>query len=162
MSNQFPASSFRTARLTLLPLRVEYAGEMAKVLSDPGLYRFIGGEPPTEDALAERYRHQLAGPGRPDEHWLNWVIQYDGELGCVQSTITGSTAEIAWVIGARWQGNGFAKEAALGLVARLDAQGVERFVAHVHPEHAASAAVAAAAGLRRTDQLDDGEHLWTT
>jgi RimJ/RimL family protein N-acetyltransferase len=156
-------AAFETTRLAMLPLQVEHAGEMAKVLSDPVLYAFIGGEPPTADALEDRYRRQLAGPGRPGEHWLNWVIQHDGELvGYVQTSITGSTAEIAWVIGSQWQGNGYGKEAAVGLVGWLDAQGIERIVAHVHPDHAASAAVTAAAGLRRTDQLDDGEYLWST
>jgi RimJ/RimL family protein N-acetyltransferase len=157
------ASTFRTARLAMLPLRVEYAGEMAKVLADPNLYTFTGGEPPTVEGLENRYRRQLAGPGRDDEHWLNWVIQYDDQLiGYVQATVTGSTAEIAWVIGTDWQGRGYAKEAALGLVTWLDEQGVERIIAHVHPDHTASAAVTKAAGLSRTDQLDDGEYLWTT
>ena len=147
----------------MLPLEVGYAGEMAKVLSDPDLYAFTGGEPPTVDALEARYRRQLAGPGRADEHWLNWVVQHDDALiGFVQATITGSTAEIAWVIGTPWQGHGYAKEAGQGLVAWLDAQGIERIVAHVHPDHTASAAVTAAAGLHRTDELDDGEYLWTT
>lgn len=152
-----------TARLTMLPLRVEYAAEMAKVLSDPALYGFTGGEPPTVEALEARYRRQLAGPDRPDEQWLNWVILHEDELvGYVQATITGSTAEIAWVIGTDWQGRGYAKEAAVGLVSWLDEQGVERIIAHVHPDHLASAAVTAAAGLTRTNELDDGEYLWST
>ena len=147
----------------MLPLRVEYAGEMAKVLSDPDLYTFIGGQPPSVEAVEDRYRRQLAGPDREDEQWLNWVMQRDDELvGYVQATITGDTAEIAWVVGTPWQGNGYAKEAALGLVRWLDAQGIERVIAHVHPDHAASAAVTTAAGLTRTDQLDDGEYLWST
>ncbi|MFI6833655.1 GNAT family N-acetyltransferase [Kribbella sp. NPDC050241] len=154
---------FRTARLAMLPLKVEYAGQMAKVLADPALYTFIGGEPPTVERIEARYRRQLEGPGRPDEHWLNWVIQHDDELvGYVQATVTGSTAEIAWVIGTQWQGRGYAKEAAHGLVAWLNAQGMKRIIAHVHPDHAASAAVTTAAGLTRTDELDDGEYLWTT
>jgi hypothetical protein len=37
----------RTARLALLPLRVEHAGEMAEVLSDPALHAFTGGAPDT-------------------------------------------------------------------------------------------------------------------
>jgi len=136
---------------------------MAGVLSDPALYTFIGGEPPTVETLEARYRRQLAGPGRPDEQWLNWVIRHNGALvGFVQATVTGGTAEIAWVIGSPWQGNGFATEAARGLVRWLDDQGVERIIAHVHPGHAASAAVTAAAGLARTDRLDDGEYLWST
>ncbi|MFF0344824.1 GNAT family N-acetyltransferase [Kribbella sp. NPDC004875] len=145
----------------MLPLQVEYAAAMAKVLSDPGLYTFTGGEPPSADVLEARYRRQLAGPSRPDERWLNWVLDYNGELiGYVQATITGSTAEIAWVIGTAWQGQGFAKEATQGLVTWLRTQKIVRIIAHVHPDHTASAAVAAASGLHRTDVLEDGEYLW--
>ena len=150
-----------TDRLTMLPLQVEYAGAMAEVLSDRSLYSFTGGEPPSVEVLEARYRRQLAGPDRPDEQWLNWVLEYDGELiGYVQATVTGSTAEIAWVIGSAWQGQGFAKEAAQGLVTWLRAQNIVRIVAHVNPDHTASAAVAAASGLHRTDVLEDGEYLW--
>ncbi|GAB3930128.1 GNAT family N-acetyltransferase [Kribbella albertanoniae] len=155
------ATAFSTSRLTLLPLAPLYAEEMAGVLADPALYAFTGGEPPTVDALRARYERQLAGSGRADEHWLNWVIQAGDELiGFVQSTVTGSTAEVAWVIGSAWQGHGYAKEAALGLVDWLKAQEL-RIVCHIHPDHSASAAVAAAVGLSRTDQLDDGEYLYT-
>jgi RimJ/RimL family protein N-acetyltransferase len=152
-----------TDRLRLLPLKVEYAEEMAKVLSDPGLYAFTGGEPPSMERLEARYERQLAGTDRPDEQWLNWVVQAGQELtGFVQATITGHTAEIAWVIGTPWQGRGYAKEAAQGLVAWLWTQDVERIIAHINPDHAASSAVAEAVGLYRTDHLDDGEHLWST
>ena len=155
------ATRFDTARLNLLPLRVEYAEEMAKVLAAPELYTFTGGEPPTAEALQSRYERQIAGPDRPGESWLNWVISHDDELiGYVQSTVTGDTAEIAWVLGTSSQGRGYAKEAAIGLVTWLHAQGAKRVIAHVHPDHTASAAVAAAAGLQRTDQLEDGEYLW--
>ncbi|MEU8221390.1 GNAT family N-acetyltransferase [Kribbella sp. NPDC048915] len=152
-----------TDRLTLLPLRVEHAEKMAEVLSGPALYTFTGGEPPTVAELETRYQRQLAGPNGPDEQWLNWVIQYDDALvGYVQATVADGTAEIAWVIGSAWQGRGFAKEAAQGLVTWLRAQYIGQIVAHIHPEHAASAAVATAIGLARTDVLMDGEYLWST
>lgn len=152
-----------TERLRLLPLRIEYAVPMAEVLSDPRLYAFTGGEPPTVEVLEARYRRQLAGPDNVNEQWLNWVVEYDGNLvGYVQATVTGSIAEIAWVIGTAWQGRGFAKEAAQGLVTWLRAQNAQEIVAHIHPDHTASAAVAAAIGLARTDVLEDGEYLWST
>ena len=157
------ATRIATKRLALLPLRVEYSEAMSKVLADPEVYVFTGGEPPTPEALSERYRRQVAGPGRPGESWLNWVIstaQDDELVGYVQATVLGDEAEIAWVLGTAWQGRGYAKEAAVALVAWLQAHGALRIIAHVNPEHTASAAVAAAAGLTKTDQLDDGEHLW--
>ncbi|WP_432947853.1 GNAT family N-acetyltransferase [Kribbella sp. CA-253562] len=185
------ATRFATERLELLPLRVEYAGEMAGVLSARELYGFIGGEPPSVEQLTDRYRRQVAGSGRPGEHWLNWVISLDGVLvGYVQATVTGDEVEIAWVVGADWQGQGIAKEAAIGLAewlrhsspaversvvgdsagraVRGDAgaasgNGDLRIVAHVHPGHAASQAVARAVGLSATGELDaDGEELWVS
>jgi hypothetical protein len=185
------ATSFTTERLELLPLKVEYAGEMARVLSARELYGFIGGEPPTVEQLTERYRRQVAGSGRPGEYWLNWVISLDGVLvGYVQATVIGDEAEIAWVVGADWQGQGIAKEAATGLAewlrhssreaertvvgdsagraVRGDAgaasdNGELRIVAHVHPGHPASKAVARAVRLSATGELDaDGEELWVS
>ncbi|QNE21455.1 GNAT family N-acetyltransferase [Kribbella qitaiheensis] len=157
------ATEVETARLALLPLRVEYAEEMAGVLGAPELYEFTGGEPPTVADLTARYGRQVAGPDRPGEYWLNWVLrslQDDALVGYVQATVTSDEAEIAWVVGTAWQGHGYAKEAAAGLVSWLEAHGVRRIVAHVHPEHGASAAVSAAAGLSRTEVVQDGEYRW--
>ncbi len=70
------------------------------------------------------------------------------------------TAEIAWVVGTPWQGRGIAGEAARGLVGWLGTQSARTVVAHVHPEHHASAAVAASAGLTTTDRRQDGEVRW--
>ena len=83
-------------------------------------------------------------------------------MGTVQATITddGRAAEIAWVIGVAWQGQGLASEAAGGLVAWLEAGGVRTITAYVHPDHHASATVAARAGLSPTGEEHDGERVW--
>ncbi|MFG2868321.1 GNAT family N-acetyltransferase [Streptomyces sp. NPDC048338] len=73
---------------------------------------------------------------------------------------SGRVAEIAWVVGTERQGRGLASEAARALVAWLGTQGVSTVVAHVHPDHHASAAVAAAAGLSPTAGRQDGEVRW--
>lgn len=157
---------FSTARLDALPLDVAYADEMASVLADPALHTFTGGAPEDADALRTRYARQSAGSPDPAERWWNWVLRVRGDdclAGYVQATVNVSDAqaEIAWVIGSGWQGRGYAKEAALGLVAHLLDGGVVRtVVAHIHPDHAASAAVAAAAGLVRTEEWEDGEVRW--
>ena len=99
------------------------------------------------------------------EEWRNWILcrEPGGEaVGYVQATISseGRRAEIAWVIGLRWQGRGYATEAARALVGWLDARGVQVVQAHIHPEHAASAAVARRAGLRPSGVIEEGEQLW--
>lgn len=157
---------FSTTRLDALPLRVAYADEMAAVLADPALHTFTGGAPEDADALRARYARQSAGSPDPAERWWNWVLGVRGDdrlAGYVQATVstTEAQAEIAWVIGAGWQGRGYAKEAAAGLVAHLlDGGAARTVVAHIHPGHAASAAVAAAAGLSPTDVWEDGEVRW--
>ena len=154
-----------TARLELVPLAVSDAEEMVAVLGDERLHAFTGGRPPTLDELRGRYARLVVGCS-PDgtEQWRNWIARLrDGRaVGTVQATITaaGGEAEVAWVIGVPWQGQGLATEAARGLVAWLEAGGVQAITAHVHPDHHASAAVAARAGLAATGEMHDGERVW--
>jgi RimJ/RimL family protein N-acetyltransferase len=153
-----------TARLDLLPLRVEHAEEMAEVLADPALHGFIGGAPDTPQALRARYGRLVAGSPDPAVLWCNWVLRERTEgclVGTVQATVSGEVAEVAWVVGTPWQGRGYAVEAARSLVRHVvEAFPVSTVVAHVHPAHHASAAVAAAAGLTATGTLQDGEVRW--
>lgn len=157
------AEAIATPRLDLLPLRVDHAAEMAVVLADPALHTFIGGEPATPDELRVRYERMVAGPAEPDVSWLNWVISLRPEVGLtgyVQATVSGPEAEIAWVVGTPWQGKGIATEAARGLVGWLAGQPVTTVIAHIHPDHRASAAVATAIGLEPTGEEHDGELRW--
>ncbi|MFJ1911993.1 GNAT family N-acetyltransferase [Streptomyces sp. NPDC088147] len=190
------ATVIDTERLTLLPLRVAYAEEMAAVLADPALYAHTGGTPPTAEELRTRYARQAAGSPDPEVVWGTWMIgireeaQEEGQrsaescagssaghgptghvlagyvlAGYVQATIgpdgDGRTAELAWVVGTAWQGRGIATEAARGLVRWLKGQGVRSLVAHIHPDHGASAAVAKAVGLAPTGERHDGEVRWS-
>jgi RimJ/RimL family protein N-acetyltransferase len=160
------ATPVTAPRLTLVPLSAGHAGEMAAVLADPGLYAFTGGSPPTRQELLARYERWIAGSPDPSVSWCNWVIQLRDPhclAGTVQATIsTGDepAAEVAWVVGTRWQGQGIATEAAQAVVAWLGQQSIRTVIAHIHPGHRASAAVAAAAGLAPTGQLHEGEMRW--
>ena len=82
----------------------------------------------------------------------------------MQATITTregrSTAQVAWVIGVEWQNQGFGSEAARALVEWLRQQGAHEIVAHIHPDHRASAVVATRAGLRPIGEEVDGEQVW--
>lgn len=136
---------------------------MAVVLSDPALHTFIGGAPLSPDALRARYERLVAGSPDPSVSWCNWVLRVreDRQLaGTVQATVTAGVAEIAWVVGTPWQGRGYASEAARALVAWLRDSPVHTVIAHIHRDHLASAAVAAAAGLAATEEEQDGEVRW--
>jgi RimJ/RimL family protein N-acetyltransferase len=167
-SQDSPKIVIETARLRLAPLTAEDADEMAEVLDDELLHGFTGGQPATVADLRERYRRLAEGSPDPDVVWLNWIVRRSPDeepLGTVQATLATrdgqTTAAVAWVIGVKWQGLGFATEAARALVVWLRQQGVQAVTANVHPDHRASAQVAARAGLRPTDTLAGGEQVWS-
>jgi RimJ/RimL family protein N-acetyltransferase len=160
------AEPIPSRRLTLVPLAAGHASEMAAVLAGPELYAFTGGSPPTPQELLARYERWIAGSLDPAVSWCNWVIQLHGQgtlAGTVQATITAGNepvAEVAWIVGTPWQGQHIATEAAQALIAWLNRQSVTTVIAHIHPRHKASAAVAAAAGLTPTGESHDGEMRW--
>jgi RimJ/RimL family protein N-acetyltransferase len=156
----------RAGEIELVPLTAADAGELAPLLDDPALHRYIGGQPLSPAELEERYRRLEAGaPEGSGEQWLNWVIRRgeDGQaVGTAQATIRGDTAFVAWVVATAWQGRGYAKAAASALVSWLRDECGLAVAANIHPEHAASEHVAQAAGLSLTDAWADGERVWST
>jgi RimJ/RimL family protein N-acetyltransferase len=162
------ASALLSERLALEPLRVQHAEEMAPLLDDARLFAFTGGRPATLAELRARYARQATGRS-PDgvERWLNWIARrhQDGlAVGFVQASVSDEpdpvTAVLAWVVGVRFQGCGYAREAAGAVVRWLEGAGVGCFVAYIHPEHDASMAVARALGLAPTDAMVDAEVVW--
>jgi RimJ/RimL family protein N-acetyltransferase len=154
-----------TERLILEPLRVEHADELAPALDDLRLHEFIGGQPATADELRRRYALQAVGHS-PDgrQGWLNWIARHrqtGAPVGTVQATLNPGVAEVAWVIGVAHQRQGYAREAAAALAGWLRALGGYTLIAHIHPEHHASIAVAKRIGLRPSDVMVDGERRWT-
>jgi RimJ/RimL family protein N-acetyltransferase len=156
-----------TRRLTLEPLQIADAEEMARVLADKRLHEFIGGRPATVAELRDHYASLVAGSSDPDELWLNWIVRRRSDtrpIGTVQATVTNrhgrSTANVAWVIGVDWQNHGFASEAARALVEWLRANGADEVIACIHPDHQASAMVAGRAGLQATTERREGEQVW--
>lgn len=163
-----PASTpaLRTGRLALSPLRPDDAAEMVAVLSDGDLYRFTGGEPPSLADLETQYEFQVVGPSSGDEVWHNWIIRPNDTgkaVGFVQATVTGDSADVAWVVGLEWQGRGFASEAAGAMCEWLATRGVGTITAHIHPGHLASQRVAASLGMHPTAEIDsEGEVVWVS
>jgi RimJ/RimL family protein N-acetyltransferase len=134
-------------------------------LDDDRLHAFTGGRPATDEELRGTFLRQVAGHS-PDgsQTWFNWVLRRRdiGEaIGTVQATVTGTDAELAWVVAVPNQGSGYAREAALAVRDRLRDAGISRFSAFIHPDHAASAGVARALGLGPTGTVVNGEIRWT-
>ena len=162
-----PALNLRSERLDFLPINRSYAPAMYAVLNDLELYEFTGGQPPANvEELSVRYEGWESRRA-PDgsELWLNWVLREREDvdlIGWLQAGVAVDHATMAWVIGSRWQGRGFASEAAVRLVEWLVDLGVSDIRASIHPGHVASIRVAERAGLARSDLVSDvhGEAVW--
>ena len=152
-----------TGRLSLRPIEVADAPEMALVLADPALYAFTGGAPQSEAELVTRYERWTRGPSDPTRTWWNLVVRERGvAIGYVQATVKPPRADIAWVIGAPWQGRGYATEAARALLDAVEqAHPVTAIRALIRPDHVASQRIAARLGLARTTEVVDGEDVWS-
>ena len=144
--------------------------EATAAFDDVALHTFTGGSPAPAEELRRRYERQVVGHS-PDgsSGWLNWLLRRrddDRLVGTVQATLhreaDGLVAELAWVVVTAAQGQGLARDAATAMAGWLREQGVHRLVAHVHPEHAASMAVARALDLHPTGMVVDGEVRWST
>lgn len=155
-------------RVRLEPLEVDHAAQMVEVLSDPVLYRFTGGQPPTLPALQRRYAAQVLGHSEDQtQWWLNWIVRSragDGAIGYVQATVEKRgpdlEANIAWVIAPGAQGRGLATEAGRTMLTWVRGHGAGLIVAHVHPDHSASQSVARKLGLHPTSLIEDDEVRW--
>jgi release factor glutamine methyltransferase len=159
------APPIETERLVLEPVRVEHADEMAAVLDDVRLHEFTGGRPSTRPELRERYARWLSHAGL--EGWLNWILRErrTGEaVGTFQVTLRVDSgrrvAELAWVVAVAYQGRGYAAEAGAAAVEWLRRNGTDMLIAHIHPSHEASMAVARRLGLQPTRITVDGEVRW--
>ena len=162
------APAIRSERLVLEPLSLEHAEEMAPVLDDPRLHTYIGGEPLSLSQLRVRYAMLAAGPSiGVRERWLNWILRRlsdDVAVGYVQATLTpapqGVHARVAWMVGASYQGSGYATEAARAMLDFLAERGISQVGATIHPENRDSIAVAIRLGMVASSDFVDGEVVW--
>jgi len=124
-------NTIRDGDLTLEPQTVAHAEAMFCLLGDPAIYEFENEPPPSLAWLRERYsRLEARRSPSGDEEWLNWVIRLpEGELaGFVQATIRADRqALIAYVLGSRYWGRGYAARA---LWAMMDDLASTRAVRH--------------------------------
>ena len=161
----------QTARLVIEPLAHAHADGLVAALADPSVGAFIGGpDVTTVEALHARIDRLARGPGRPGERWLNFAVRVRATgviAGRIEATVYGSWAELAYLLGPAWGGQGYAREAVAWLIAQLRAAGVAEVWAAVHPDNARSIRllealgfVEAARGGRALGSYDPGDRVF--
>lgn len=123
-----------SAGCVLEPLVEDHAAEMFEVLSDPAIYEFENGPPPSAEWLTTRYRAlEKRGPQEGSELWLNWVIRLpEGSLaGYVQATVMpAGVACLACELNSRHWQQGIGRRAVLAMLEELNSfYGVTTYIA---------------------------------
>lgn len=151
-----------TQRLMLKPHTVADFADVAALWSDATVTAFVGGPTNEEDSWARLLRYAgswaLLGFG-------SWAVreaaggEYVGGIGFLDARRTGVAGfdgdpEIGWSLNARHQGKGYATEAVRAALGWGGGR-FKRTVAMIHPDNAASLAVARRCGFR---QFGDGSY----
>ena len=159
-----PPVAGRTERLRIEPLDLGHARGLFDALDHPSVGTYIGGpDVTTVEALREQIVAKRRGPADDGETWLNWVVLAgDVVVGRVEATLHDGLAEIAYVFGPSFWGQGYATEATRWMVDHLaDAHGITRCWATVAPGNEASAALLGRLGFvpAAPDAVPDGVQL---
>lgn len=161
-----PDRDLLTPRLRLEPLTVEHAPRLFPVLSDPTIYTYLPGEPPTSvESLRERYeRLQRRVSPSGEERWLNWAVWLEASgryAGVMQATVRRENdALIAYELGEPFRGAGYATEACEAVLAALASDySVERVLAYVDTRNLASIRLLERLGFRRIDRIENADYF---
>lgn len=165
----------QTDRLQYELLDHHHAEGLLAALDDPRVGRYIGGpDVTTLAALHARIDFLAPGgpPSRPDERWINIVVRRRADgviIGRLEATVVEPRAEIAYLFGPAWWGNGYATEGAVWLIEHL----CQRFAltgvwACIDPANEPSQRLVVRAGLVETQppvppltSYDDGDLVFT-
>lgn len=99
-------------QLIFEPLQVDHLDELAGVLLHPAVYQHIEETVPTIEEFRLGLERAIAGPNASmgDERWLNYLVRrWDGPMvGRLEATIHHGLAEVAFLFGPQYWGQGFA------------------------------------------------------
>ncbi|MBU6243757.1 MAG: GNAT family N-acetyltransferase [Actinomycetales bacterium] len=140
-------------------------------LNDERVGRYIGGpDVTTVEALYARIEHLRQGPSpQARQSWLNFAVLLDSTVvGRVEATVHSGIAEIAYLIGPRYWGQGFGREAAGLLLEQVSLEGVSDVWATTEPDNVASVNVLVQLGFRESEAFaappllsyDDGDRIF--
>lgn len=144
-----------TARLVLEPITRAHAATLYPLLNDARLYDFIDEGPPCCVRQLEARYDGWSARRSPDglQGWLNWAARLrDGStyVGWFQATVRGDVADIAYLVFAAHQHNGYAREATARVIEHLASDfGVTQISATIDPRNTASIRLAETLGLKR-------------
>lgn len=154
-----------TKRLVLEPILISHANEMVALLKDHELYDYVPQDPPELEKLKKTYEFwskRLSPEG--DELWLNWVARQKstGEaIGHFQAGVKeGPDSNLGYTVGRKFQRQGFAREALLGILSFLNTEiGIQSVKAWIDTRNIASIALVEKLGMVRIDFIKNADNF---
>ena len=146
-----------TERLILRPMCTEYLYSAHEYASDRETCKYMMFLP--NDSLEETLgfikdaENEMSEP--EPEYYEMAVFLGDEHIGAVSLYLndTGTSAELGWIINRRYQGRGFAPEAASALLGfAVNGLGIKHFTAHCDTENIASRRVTEKLGMKLIDE----------
>jgi RimJ/RimL family protein N-acetyltransferase len=156
-----------TDRLTLRPFIAADFEAMYAMRSDPEVARYLYQEPLSAQETRDSLARKMALPAWADEgDWLGAAV-VERESGLTVGDVAlhwvserDRTAEIGFTFEPRWQGKGFATEAARALVDwAFTSAGMHRVIGRTEARNAASARVLEKLGMRLEAHLVENEWI---
>lgn len=144
----------RTARLVIEPLTLAHAPGLLAALDDPRVGEHIGGPDVTTLAALEERIAWLEGgaPAGSGMVFRNWVMRLDGVVvGRLEATIHDGLVEVAYLLGPRWWGHGYATEGTAWMLEELAGEGAVDAWGCVAAANLRSAALLERLGFREAD-----------
>ena len=152
-------NSMRSRRLRFEPLQVEHAAPLEDALTDWRVSEhFIEVGPGSLDELRTQFAQMIKGPPAhiKGETWINFAVRLDRApvfIGRVEATIQGAHAEIAYLIGSKFWGQGYGLEAASWIEKFCESEhAVTTFWVTVAPSNHRSIKLASRLGYHRCDK----------
>ncbi len=141
-----------TERLVLAPLGVDYLDSVNEYALDYENTKYMCHFPKrtTDETLSFLQDVELEWK-KDSPSYYEFAILYDNNhIGSVSIYFEAGVGELGWIIKRKHWGNGFATEAAKGLVEYFSKQGCRCFVAHCDTANVASFKVMEKLGMTRT------------
>lgn len=158
-----------TERLTLIPIDVSFIDSTCEYALEPDNARLMVFYPKKNREEIMDYLKIASREWQSDvPEFLEYAVLFDGKhIGSITMYFEGdfTRGELGWILHRDYWGNGYAAEAAKGLMEYFrDEMGLHRFIAHCDSENTASQRVMAKLGMRfvethggRFNRLTDGE-----
>lgn len=151
--------------LRLERIKEFHADQVFKEFSDPRIYYFIPSNPPSSlEALEAMFRKFEKGTS-PDgtQIWLNWLVSNNEKgtyIAWLQSTISGKTAEISYVVFPSYWKMGYGFRSVNLMIEFLKANyTLERIRAIMSTSNTASISLATKVGMNLVDTVQNGDEL---